>query len=258
MIQDTIATARRRGAKDQILVRADSAYCNSAVIAAVVKAEAKFSMAITQSGPVQRAIASIEEDAWTTIQYPQAILDEETGELISAAEVAETEYTALGSRPKRYRQTARLFVLRIPELNKEKLAGQDSLFPIFRYHCVFTNSRKPLFDAEVEYRGHAILELVIRDLKNSALSNLPSGMLNANAAWVVCAAIAFNLTRAIGVTAGGRFTKATTATIRNQIINRPARIARTARRLLLHLPKNSLWATSWLRAWEHAITPATA
>jgi hypothetical protein len=53
MIQDTIATAGRCGAKDQILVRADSAYCNSAVITAVVKADAEFSMAITQSAPLR-------------------------------------------------------------------------------------------------------------------------------------------------------------------------------------------------------------
>jgi hypothetical protein len=120
-------------------------------------------------------------------------------------------------------------VRRIPELNKEKLAGQDPLFPLFRHHAIFTNSTKLLIEAEVEYRGHAIIELEIRDLKNSALAHLPSGMFNANAAWVVCVAIAFNLTRTVGVAAGGRFTQATTATIRNRITNPPARIARATR-----------------------------
>ena len=39
---------------------------------------------------------------------------------------------------------------------------------------------------------------MIADLKNSALAHLPSGLFTANAAWLVLAAIAFNLTRAAG------------------------------------------------------------
>ena len=256
MIRDAIGTARRCGAGPQILVRADSAYCNSATVAAVVKAGARFSMAITQSAPVKRAIEAIPDEAWTRIQYPQAIFDPETGQSVSAAEVAEIEYTAFSSKPKKHQQTARLIVRRIPELNKVKLKGQDPLFPLFRYHAVFSNSLKPLVEAEAEYRGHAIIEQVIGDLKSSALAHLPSGKFTANAAWTVCAAIAFNLTRAIGVNAGGRFSKATTATIRNRIINLPARIASSARRLTIHLPDRWLWATSWLRAWDKSMNTA--
>jgi hypothetical protein len=78
--------------------------------------------------PGKRAIASIGEDAWTQIQYPQAILDPDTGQMLSAAEVADIEYTVFTSRPKPFRQTARLIVRRVPELNDKKLAGQDPLF----------------------------------------------------------------------------------------------------------------------------------
>jgi hypothetical protein len=99
MIGDVISTARPCGAESHILVRADSAYCNSNVVAAVLKAGARFSMAITQSAPVKRAIAAIPEDGWTRIEYTQAIPDPDTGELISVAEVAEIEYTAFASRP---------------------------------------------------------------------------------------------------------------------------------------------------------------
>jgi hypothetical protein len=53
--------------------------------------------------------------------------------------------------------------------------------------------------------------------------------------------------------------KATTATIRAQLINIPARITRSARRLRLHLPQ--CWP--WADAWTHLFTstcgpPATA
>lgn len=69
----------------------------------------------------------------------------------------------------------------IPELNKDKLAGQDTLFPLYRYHAVFINSSADLVEAEKTHRGHAIIEQVIADLKASALAHLPSKKFNANA-----------------------------------------------------------------------------
>jgi hypothetical protein len=60
--------------------------------------------------------------------------------------------------------------------------------------------------------AHAIIEQVIADLKNSALAHLPSSRFNANGAWLVCAAIAFNLTRAAGALASTFHARATTAT----------------------------------------------
>ena len=90
--------------------------------------------------------------------------------------------------------------------------------------------------ADKTHRGHAIIEQVHADLKNSALAHLPSGKFTANAAWLVLAVIAFNLTRAAASVAGPSLAKATTATIRRKLITIPARIAPSARRLKLHLP----------------------
>ena len=258
MIRDSLATAKRCGATGPVLVRSDSAYCSAAIIAAISKAGARFSTGIGMNPNVRRAIAAIDDAAWTRITYPQAIPDPDTGELVSAAEVAEISYTAFTSKPKAQQVSARLIVRRIPELNRAKLAGQDPLFPLYRYHAIFTDNPADLITAEAQHRGHAIIEQVIADLKNSALAHLPSGKFTANAAWLVAAAIAFNLTRAIGVTAAGRWAKAATATIRATIINIPARIARSARRVRLHLPSNWLWATSWLRVWNDTMTRATA
>jgi len=47
---------------------------------------------------------------------------------------------------------------------------------------------------------------------------LPSGKFTANAAWLVLAVIAFNLTRAAASVAGPSLAKATTATIRRKLI----------------------------------------
>lgn len=56
--------------------------------------------------------------------------------------------------------------------------------------------------AEAAHRDHAIIEQVIADLKDSALAHLPSGGFAANAAWLICAAVTHNLTRADGALAG--------------------------------------------------------
>ena len=75
-----------------------------------------------------------------------------------------------------------------------------------------------------------------RRLETSPLAHLPSGLFTANGAWLVCAAMAFNLTRASGCLASPFHAKATTGTVRAQLITVPARIATSARRIVLHLP----------------------
>jgi hypothetical protein len=82
-------------------------------------------------------------------------------------------------------------------------------------------------------------------LKNSALAHLPSGQFNANAAWLVLAVIAFNLTRAAATLTGPALAKSRTATIRRTLITVPARIASSARRLTLHLPRDWPWENAW-------------
>jgi hypothetical protein len=188
---------------------------------------------------VKAAIASIGEDAWTAIRYPRAVWDDEGSCWISDAEVAEVPFTAFTSRRKADHVTARLIVRRVRRLNPDHVpAGQGALFATYRYHAVFTDSPEPMLAAEATHRAHAIVEQVIADLKGGPLAHLPSGKFAANSAWLVLAAIAFNLTRAAGALASVFHARATTATIRAQLIAVPARLARSARRLRLHLPES--------------------
>ena len=69
-------------------------------------------------------------------------------------------------------------------------------------------------------------------------------------AWLVLAVMAFNLTRAAGTIAHTNLAKATTATIRRNIISIPARIASSARTLALHLPQNWPWETAGRRLFD--------
>lgn len=92
------------------------------------------------------------------------------------------------------------------------------------------------------------------------LAHLPSGVFAANSAWLVLAVIAFNLTRAAGVIAdrAGRLARATTATIRRTLIHVPARLARSARQIMLHLPETWPWQNAFDRLFTvtHAPPPA--
>jgi hypothetical protein len=79
----------------------------------------------------------------------------------------------------------------------------------------------------------------------------------ANSAWLVLAAMAFNLTRAAGTLASTFHARATTATLRRHLISVAARITRTARRTTLRLPAAWPWATAWQRLFTATIGPPT-
>jgi Transposase DDE domain group 1 len=119
------------------------------------------------------------------------------------------------------------------------------LFDPWRFHAFFTTSGLDTVTADRVHRGHAIIEQVHADLKHSALAHLPSGSFAANSAWLVCAVMAFNLTRAAAVLAGGGLAKATTLTIRRRLITVAGRVATSARRITLHLPTRWPWQQAW-------------
>jgi len=240
-VASTLAVAKRCGATGLILTRMDSAFYTADVVAAIGRAGARFSITARLNASVNAAIATIAEQAWTPIHYPNAVFDEQAGGWVSDAEVAETCYTAFASRGDRA-VTARLIVRRV-KLLPPAGADQPALVEGHRHHAVFTDSPLSMLQAETCHRGHAIVEQVMADLKSGPLAHLPSGKFAANAAWLTLAAMAHNLTRAAGCLASVFHASARPATIRDQLINLPARIATSARRLTLHLP------TSW--RWEH-------
>jgi len=246
------------GALRPVLLRADSAFYGSPTIGAAVRAGAQVSVTVRMTPNIKAAIASISEDAWTAIEYTDAIRDEQTGELISSAEVAEVAFTAFGSRKQSERVAGRLVVRRIPDFNAPANPNQASLFELWRFHAFFTTTDPKVLDtvaADKTHRGHAIIEQVHADLKNSALAHLPSGKFMANSAWLVLAVMAFNLTRAAGTLAGGRLARATTGTIRRTLISVPARIASSARRLTLHLPQAWPWEIQWTELFTRTSSP---
>ncbi len=231
-------------------------------VGTAIKAGADVSVSVRMNPAVKAAITTISEDAWTMIEYTDAVRDEASGQWVSKAEVAEIPFTAFRSRKKAERTTGRLVVRRIPDLNPKNLE-QPTLFDTFRHHAFFTTTDPDVMDtvvADKTHRGHAIIEQVHADLKAGPLAHLPSGVFTANSAWLVLAVIAFNLTRAAGVIAdqAGRLAKATTATIRRTLIAVPARLARSARRITLHLPQAWPWESAFARLFTTTHAPPSA
>jgi len=239
LVADALVTAKAAGAGGPagtglVVLRADSAFYGYDVVAAARRARVRFSITARSNPQISKAIASIDENAWTAISYSNAVWDHDEQRLISDAEVAEVPFTAFTSRRQAQHVHGRLIVRRVKRLNPTSPTGgtshadaeQGELFAAYRYHCVFTDSPLTLLQAEKAHRGHAVIEQVHADLKAGPLAHLPSGSFSANSAWLVLAAIAFNLTRAAGTLASAFHARATTATIRAQLINVPARLAR--------------------------------
>ena len=273
LLVDALATAKRVGASGLLVVRADSAFYAESIIAAARRAGARFSVTVRQTPTISAAIAAVPDQAWTHIDYRSAVFDPQIGDWVSAAEVAEITYTAFTGRRRSEQVTARLIVRRVRRLNPHQqgpgarhLTGKISdeqleLFAAYRYHAIFTDSPLETLPAEAAHRDHAIVEQVIADLKSSALAHLPSAGFAANGAWVACAVMAYNLTRAAGALAGAMHAKARTTTLRARLITVPARTARSARRQALHLPRDWPWEAGLnelLRAALHDPLTTTA
>jgi len=255
LLSQAINTARAAGATGQIMARADSAYYGHAFVAAALRAKAWFSVTARMNPQVVAAISHIPADAWTPIAYPNALWEEAEGRWISEAEVAETTITVFTSRRKADQVTCRLVVRRVKRLNPAAHAGQGELFDAYRHHGFITNSTLGTIEADTRHRDHAVIEQVIAELKDGPLTHLPSSSYAANAAWLAHAVIAFNLARAAGVAASPRHARARWATLRTHLINVPARIASSARRLTLHLPEAWPWAQAWNNLYQNATGP---
>jgi hypothetical protein len=187
-VKQAIGTARECGAIGTIMLRGDSAFGTKTVMTTCVEEGVEFSLSVARNKRISTAIGGIDEDSYTSVHYPGAVEDPDTGELISNAEVAETRYTLRLGRVRTL--TVRLVVRRVKDARYP-----DALFPVWRYHPFVTNSTLPTAEADITHRRHAIVETTFADLIDGPLAHIPSGLFAANCAWLACAVIAHNLLR---------------------------------------------------------------
>ena len=222
-VEELIPRVARAGASGEKLLRADSGFWNVKIMTRLQSAGWTYSIGVRQQTPVKTVISAIPEADWQALpDYP------ETGE----AQIAET---MLGAR--------RLIVRRT------RLVGaQAELWPDWRHFAFVTNRTDALGLVEAEHRGHAVVELAIRDLKDQALAHFPSGKFLANAAWTVIAALAHNLLRWTTLIGLPDTTIPTARTLRRRLLTVPGRLTRTGRRVTLRMPARWPWHTQFLTA----------
>lgn len=251
--------AMRGGRTDGILARGDSAFYTHNTVSAAVDAGVEVSVTMKMDTKVVATIEAIAEDAWTPITYRHPVKDPETGAWITHAAIAEVPYTAFTGNAHTVSEhiAGRMIVRRMPKYTD---TDQPGMFDEWRYRPIFTtDTDTDPVTVDKTHCHHAIIEKVHADLKGSALRHLPSGQFAANAAWLTCAVMAFNLTRAAGaLTRSPRMALASTATIRATLINIPARITYSARRYTAHLPTNWPWRTEWLTLYKAVTHPKHA
>ena len=180
------------------MARADSGLYGAAFTGACRRAGAYFSVTARMDPAVKAAIASIPEDAWTPIRYPRAIWDDQLRAWVSGCRDRRDSAIPAFASKKGQAVTARLIVRRVRDLNPKAAEGLGELFPVWRYHPVFTDSPFGLVQAEDQHRDHAVVEQVFADWTDGPMAHLPSGSFAANAAWLTLAAISGNLVRAAG------------------------------------------------------------
>jgi hypothetical protein len=216
------------------------------VLTACRRAGVRFSVTARLDKAVHRAIVPIPEEAWVPIPYWSSagtFGEDEQGQPISGADVAEISYTAFGKKGMR----VRLIVRRVRPTPGSQLA----LFAEFRYHALVTDREGTTLELEADHRCHAEVEAVTRDLKEEAgLAHLPSGQFAANAAWLAFSTMAHNLARwVVDIGLPEQLpARTTTGRLRLCLFSVPGRRTRSARRVTVHLSQRWPWQQLFLNA----------
>ncbi len=230
-VDELIARVERAGATGIKLLRADSGFHNEKTFRRLERAGWQFSIAMRMTKNVRIAVEAICESAWITLSdYPDS----------GQAQIAET---VVGGR--------RVIVRRV-----RTLGAQEQLFDTWKHFPIATNRTDPLAVVEAEHRQHAVVELVIRDLKDQALAHFPSGKFAANSAWTVIGALAHNLQRWTMLIGLPDQTTWQAATTRRRLLGLPGRLTTHARGWTLHLPARWPWRHAFIEALTRIRTVA--
>ena len=226
-VEELVARLRRAGATGELVMRFDSGFWSNTTIATLSRLGVGYTMGVRMVKSVVTAVSAIDEEAWTPIDYT----------CDGMAEVAECVYKG------------RRLVVR-----RTRLVGhQATLWPEWRHFAFLTDQGGTAVEADAFHRAHATVELAIKDLKEGAgMEHVPSGHFSANAAWLVCAALAHDLIRwsaMLGeITSKDHLTVA--RTVRTRFLSIPARLVSPGGRPTLRAPLEWPWAKAFERALE--------
>ncbi len=226
-IEELVARLRRGGAAGELVMRFDSGFWSNTTIATLARLGVGYTMGVRMVKSVVTAVSAIDEGAWTPIDYT----------CDGVAEVAECVYKG------------RRLVVRRTRL----IGRQATLWPEWRHFAFLTDQEGSAVEVDAFHRAHATVELAIKDLKEGAgMEHVPSGNFNANAAWLVCAALAHNLIRWTAVL--GEITPkdhlVVARTVRTRYLSVPARLINISGTPTLRAPLEWPWAKKFERGLE--------
>ena len=227
-VDELVANLKRAGATGSTTVRADSGFWSWKLIRRLDTHKIKWSITVALQPAIRTAIEQIPDAGCHDIDYT----------IGGCAQVAETTYVTGGGATKQRQRTVRLIVRRTRLTD----TAQRRLWPDWRHHAFITNRNDlDTVAADQFHREHAVVELAIRDLKESTgLEHIPSGHYHTNAAWLACAVLAHNLGTWTSLLA--KQPPVTNRTRRTQLFALAAVLVNRSGRPTLRFPSRWRWA----------------
>jgi DDE family transposase len=247
------ATALLPSGHGQVTVRGDSGFYSAELMMKLREQDTRFSFSAPRTKRMWHALTTIPEDAWADAHG------------MRGAQVAETEFTPDGWT----HEPLRLIVRRVavsaadlraghPRARRRSTIPADQLQMVldgtldstYAYSFIVSDiptDEKTAIELEHHHRQRAQIEERFKDAKlGQPLRHLPTGDQNANRLWLACCLLALNITALVcdispAAAASGlapdhtplrRHAKA----LRRILFCVPARITRSARQTILHLP----------------------
>ncbi|MCA1679067.1 MAG: transposase [Actinobacteria bacterium] len=247
------ATALLASEHGQVTVRGDSGFYSAELMMRLRKQGVRFTMSAPRTATMWRALRQIPEHAWADATQ------------MHGAQVAETAFAPDGFE----HEPLRLIVRRVAVSSAEIQAGNPKarrrstipadqlamvldgqLASTYAYSFIATDipdSDKSTVQVEHYHRQRAQIEERFKDAKlGQPLRHLPSGDIDANRLWLTSCLLALNITAMLcdispAAGASGNAPDATplrrhAKTLRQILFCVPARITRSARQTILHLP----------------------
>lgn len=247
------ATALLPAEHGQVTVRGDSGFYSVELMMRLREQHARFTLSAPRTTRMWRALREIPEDVWADATQ------------MHGAQVAETAFTPDGFKHEPLRLIVRRVAVSAAELHagnakarRRSTIPADQLAMVldgqlastYAYSFIVTDipaGETTTIEVEHYHRRRAQIEERFKDAKlGQPLRHLPSGDMDANRLWLACCLLALNITALVcdispAAGASGAAPDATplrrhAKALRQILFCVPARITRTARRTIVHLP----------------------
>ena len=244
-IAETVRRAQKAlGKSANIIVRADSGFWCYDTIKALTSMGAGYCIAVRKSVNVWAAIHNIPETRWSDIKKLNEV---DKGQLSQVADTTFVSSAKNGSR------TIRIIVRRSRKVNKRGAPVSEWI-----YQAIAVSDHKiSAVKGEKLYRNRARCELAIRDLQQSfGLSHLPSGKLLANAGWLSCVVLAYNMMlwcRVLGAGTRRVVRKVVGRTMSKQFFGLTGRLVKHKGQFLLRFVQDWKWGEQYLAIWNNIL-----